>query len=325
MSHAIMLRAYGGPEALSWEAEETGAPGAGEIGVRHTAIGVNFIDTYQRTGLYPIALPACLGREAAGVIDAVGKKVRGFRVGDRVAYLAAGSGGAYRERRNIPAERAFKLPAQISDRAAAAMMLKGLTAWYLLRRTYRVRKGDTIVVHSAAGGVGLILCQWARHLGARVIGIVGSDEKAQLARKHGCRVTFIGGRDDWVAGVKKLTQGVGVPVVYDSVGKDTVFQSLDVLRPLGLMVSYGNSSGPVPPLAPLELSRRGSLYLTRPTLDTYVPTRAALASAVRELFGVVKSGKVKIRVGQTYALKDAAQAHRDLEARRTTGSTVLIP
>lgn len=325
MSHAIMLRAYGGPEALSWEAEEIGAPGAGEIAVRHTAIGVNFIDTYQRTGLYPIALPACLGREAAGVIDAIGKKVRGFKVGDRVAYLAAGAGGAYRERRNIPAERAFKLPVQISDQAAAAMMLKGLTAWYLLRRTYRVRKGDTIVVHSAAGGVGLILCQWARHLGARVIGIVGSDEKAQLARKHGCHVTFISGRDDWVAGVKKLTKGVGVPVVYDSVGKDTVFQSLDVLRPLGLMVSYGNSSGPVPPLAPLELSRRGSLYLTRPTLDTYVPTRAALESAVRELFAVVKSGKVKIRVGQTYALKDAAQAHRDLEARRTTGSTVLIP
>ena len=325
MSHAILLRAYGGPEALSWEAEEIGAPGAGEIAIRHTAIGVNFIDTYQRTGLYPVALPACLGREAAGVIDAAGKNVRGFKVGDRVAYLAAGSGGAYRERRNIAADRAFKLPSQISDRVAAAMMLKGLTAWYLLRRTYRVRKGDTIVVHSAAGGVGLILCQWARHLGARVIGIVGNDEKALLARKHGCRATFIAGRDDWVAGVRKLTKGVGVPVVYDSVGKDTVFQSLDVLRPLGLMVSYGNSSGPVPPLAPLELSRRGSLYLTRPTLDTYVPTRAALAGAVRELFAVVKSGKVKIRVGQAYALKDAAQAHRDLEARRTTGSTVLIP
>jgi NADPH2:quinone reductase len=324
MSHAILLRAYGGPEALSWETEEIDAPGAGEIAVRHTAVGANFIDVYQRTGLYPIPLPACLGREAAGVIEAVGKKVRGFKAGDRVAYLSAGA-GSYRERRNIPADRAFKLPAQISDMAAAAMMLKGLTAWYLLRRTYRVRKGDTLVVHSAAGGVGLILCQWARLLGARVIGIVGSDEKAQLARKHGCFATFIAGRDDWVAGVKKLTKGVGVPVVYDSVGKDTIFQSLDVLRPLGLMVTYGNSSGPVPPLAPLELSRRGSLFLTRPTLDHYVPTRATLESAVRELFAVVKSGKVKIRVGQTYALRDAAEAHRDLEARRTTGSTVLIP
>lgn len=325
MSQAILLRAYGGPDALSWEAEEIGAPAPGEIAVRHTAIGVNFIDTYQRTGLYPVALPACLGREAAGVIDAVGNGIRGFKVSDRVAYLAVGSGGSYRERRNISADRAFKLPAQISDRVAAAMMLKGLTAWYLLRQTYRVSKGDTIVVHSAAGGVGLILCQWARHLGARVVGIVGNDEKAQLARKNGCHATFIAARDDWVAGVKKLTQGVGVPVVYDSVGKDTFSQSLDALRPLGLMVSYGNSSGPVPPLAPLELSRRGSLFLTRPTLDTYVPTRAALAGAVRELFAVVKSGKVKIRIGQTYALKDAAEAHRDLEARRTTGSTVLLP
>jgi NADPH2:quinone reductase len=254
----------------------------------------------------------------------VGKRVRGFKVGDRVAYLS-GAPGAYRELRNVPADRAFKLPAQISDNAAAAMMLKGLTAWYLLRRTYRVKKGETIVVHAAAGGVGLILCQWARHLGARVVGIVGSDEKARLARKHGCHVTFVSGREDWVAGVRKLTKGMGVPVVYDSVGKDTFAQSLDVLRPLGLMVTYGNASGPVPPFAPLELSRRGSLYLTRPTLDHYIPTPAALAAAVRELFGVVKSGKVRIRIGQTYALKEAAQAHRDLEGRRTTGSTVLVP
>jgi NADPH2:quinone reductase len=285
---------------------------------------VNFIDTYQRTGLYPIALPACLGREAAGVVAAVGKRVRGFKLGDRVAYLS-GAPGAYRELRNVPADRAFRLPAQISDGAAAAMMLKGLTAWYLLRRTYRVKKGETIVVHAAAGGVGLILCQWARHLGARVVGIIGSDEKAQLARKHGCHVTFVSGRDDWVAGVRKLTKGIGVPVVYDSVGKDTFSQSLDVLRPLGLMVTYGNASGPVPPFAPLELSRRGSLFLTRPTLDHYIATPATLAAAVRELFGVVKSGKVKVRIGQTYPLREAAQAHRDLEARRTTGSTVLVP
>jgi NADPH:quinone reductase len=319
-----MLRAYGGPEALSWETEETGPPGAGEIAIRHTAIGVNFIDIYQRTGLYPVPLPACLGREAAGVVDAVGKRVRGFKVGDRVVYLAA-SAGSYRERRTVSADRAFKLPTQISDQAAAAMMLKGLTAWYLLRRTYRVRKGDSIVVHAAAGGVGLILCQWARHLGARVVGIVGSDEKARLARKHGCHATFVAGREDWVAGVRKLTKGAGVPVVYDSVGMETFSQSLDALRPLGLMVSYGNSSGPVPPVAPLELSRRGSLFFTRPTLDHYVATRAVLAGAVWELFAVVKSGKVKVRIGQTYALKDAAQSHRDLAARRTTGSTVLIP
>jgi NADPH2:quinone reductase len=324
MSHAVMLRAYGGPEALSWEPESVGDPGEGEIAVRHTAVGVNFIDVYQRTGLYPIPLPACLGREAAGVVEVVGKRVRGFKAGDRVVYLS-GSAGSYRERRNVSADRAFKLPAQISHQAAAAMMLKGLTAWYLLRRTYRVSKGDAIVVHAAAGGVGLILCQWARYLGARVIGIVGSAEKAQLARRHGCHTTFVIGREDWVAGVRKLTRGAGVPVVYDSVGKDTFSQSLDALRPLGLMVTYGNSSGPVPPVAPLELSRRGSLFFTRPTLDHYVPTRAALEGAVRELFAVVKSGKVKVHIGQTYALKDAAQSHRDLEARRTTGSTVLIP
>jgi NADPH2:quinone reductase len=324
MSHVIMLRAYGGPEALSWETETIGAPGDGELCVRHTAVGVNFIDVYQRTGLYPIPLPACLGREAAGVVDAVGRGVRGFKVGDRVAYLSA-SPGAYRERRNVAADRVLKLPAQISEQTAAAMMLKGLTAWYLLRRTYRVRKADAIVVHAAAGGVGLILCQWARHLGARVIGIVGSDAKAALARKHGCHATFISGREDWVAGVRRLTKGVGVPVVYDSVGKETFSQSLDCLRPRGLMVSYGNASGPVPPVVPLELSRRGSLYFTRPTLDHYIPTGTDLGGAARELFGVVKSRKVKIRIGQSYALKDAAQAHRDLEARRTTGSTVLIP
>jgi NADPH2:quinone reductase len=324
MTHAVLLRQYGGPEVLTWESEQIGPPGVGEIAVRHTAVGVNFIDTYQRTGLYPIPLPACLGREAAGVVAAVGKRVRGFKAGDRVAYLS-GAPGAYRELRNVPADRAFSLPAQISDQTAAAMMLKGLTAWYLLRRTHRVKKGETIVVHAAAGGVGLILCQWARHLGARVVGIVGSDEKAQLAHKHGCRVTFVSGREDWMAGVRKLTKGIGVPVVYDSVGKDTFSRSLDVLRPLGLMVTYGNASGPVPPFAPLELSRRGSLFLTRPTLDHYIATPAEFTAAVRELFGVVKSGKVKIRIGQTYPLKEAGQAHRDLEARRTTGSTVLVP
>src|SRR5258705_7161849 len=318
MPYAILLRAHGGPEALSWQPETIGPPADGAITVRHTAIGVNFIDTYMRTGLYPVPLPACLGRDAAGVVAAVGKRVRGFKVGDRVAYLSS-EAGAYREIRNVGADRAFKLPPQISDPAAAAMMLKGLTAWYLLRRTYRVKKGDTILVHAAAGGVGLILCQWAKRLGAKVIGIVGNAEKAALARKNGCHTTFILDSDDWVSGVKKLTQGVGVPVVYDSVGKDTFTGSLEALHPLGLMVTYGNSSGPVPPFAPLELSRRGSLFLTRPTLDHYVPTSKALATAVRELFGVVKSKQVKIHVGQTYALKDAAQAHRDLENRKTTG------
>jgi NADPH2:quinone reductase len=324
MAKVVRLHRYGGPEVLVLEDIDPEPPAPDEVQIRHTAIGLNYIDVYDRTGLYPMALPGVLGREAAGVIAAIGRKVRGFRIGDRVAYVHS-TPGAYSEQRNVPAARVVKVPAAISDREAAALMLKGLTAQYLLRRTYRVQRGDPILVHAAAGGVGLILCQWARALGAKVIGVVGSDAKAELARKNGCRHVLVAGRDALVPGVKELTKGEGVAVVYDSVGKDTFMESLDCLRPLGMMVAYGNASGPPPALSPLELAKRGSLFLTRPSLFSYVSTREALAAAARELFAVVKSRKVRIRVGQTYPLADAAQAHRDLEARLTTGSTVLLP
>ncbi len=324
MAKVVRLHRYGGPEALRLEEIELAPPAPDEVQIRHTAIGLNYIDVYDRTGLYPLPLPAVLGREAAGVVVALGRKSRGFRVGDRVAYVHS-TPGAYSELRNVPAARVVKVPAAISDREAAALMLKGLTAQYLLRRTYRVQRGEAILVHAAAGGVGLILCQWARALGARVIGVVGSDAKADLARKSGCRHVLISGRDALVASVKALTKGAGVAVVYDSVGRDTFMESLDCLRPLGMMVSYGNASGPPPAVSPLELSKRGSLYLTRPTLFSYVATREALAAAARELFAVVRSRKVRIRIGQTYPLAEVAEAHRDLEGRRTTGSTVLLP
>lgn len=324
MPKAIRVHEFGGPEVLRVEELDPGAPGAGEVQIHHTAIGLNYIDVYDRTGLYPMRLPGVLGREAAGVVTALGRGVRGVRKGDRVAYVLP-QPGAYCELRNVPAPRVVKVPAGIGDREAAALMLKGLTAWYLLRRTYRVQRGDPILVHAAAGGVGLILCQWARALGAIVIGVVGSDAKAELARRHGCRHVLISGRDEIVTRVKALTKGAGVAVVYDSVGRDTFMESLDCLRPLGMMVAYGNASGPPPAINPLELSKRGSLFLTRPSLFTYLPDRAALERAARELFAVVKSRKVRIRIGQTYPLTEAAQAHRDLEARATTGSTVLLP
>jgi NADPH2:quinone reductase len=323
MPKVVRLHRYGGPEALSIEELDPGPPGVDELQIRHTAIGLNYIDVYDRTGLYPLELPAVLGREAAGVVVATGKKVKDFRPGQRVAYVH--TPGAYSELRNVPAERVVRVPSGISDQEAAALMLKGLTAHYLLRRTYRVQRGDQILVHAAAGGVGLLLCQWARALGAMVIGVVGSDAKADLARKNGCRQVLISGRDEVVAGVRKLTRGAGVAVVYDSVGKDTFMESLDCLRPRGMMVSYGNASGPPPVFSPLELSKRGSLYLTRPTLFSYVATRAELAAAARELFAIVRARKVRVRIGQTYPLVEVAQAHRDLEARLTTGSTVLIP
>lgn len=303
---------------------DPGPPGPGEVQIRHTAIGVNYIDVYDRTGLYPMALPGILGREAAGVVTAVGRRVTGFKAGTRVAYVLP-QPGAYCELRNVPAERLVRIPRAISDEQAAALMLKGLTAHYLLRRTYRVSRGETILVHAAAGGVGLLLCQWAKALGARVIGVVGSEAKAELARRHGCRHVLVAGRDEIVASVRRLTRGEGVSVVYDSVGKDTFFESLDCLRPLGMMVTYGNASGPPPAISPLELSRRGSLFLTRPTLFSYIARREDLDAAARELFSVVRSGKVRVRIGQRYALTDAAEAHRDLEARRTTGSTILLP
>ena len=320
----IRFHEHGGPEVLRVEDCDPGMPGTGEAQVRHTAIGLNYIDVYDRTGLYPGELPSGVGREAAGVITALGRNVSGWRVGARVAYVDSRP-GAYCEVRNVPVERLVKIPRDLADEQAAAIMLKGLTARALLRRTYRVQRGDTLLVHAAAGGVGVMLTQWAKALGATVIGVVGSEAKAQLARRHGCRHVLIQGRDELVQSVRKLTRGAGVAVVYDSVGRDTFMASLDCLRPLGLMISYGNASGPPPPISPLELAKRGSLYLTRPTLISYIARRADLDVAVRELFSAVRAGVVRVKIGQRYPLAEAAAAHRDLEARRTTGSTVLIP
>ena len=323
MPHAMRIYEIGGPEKLRWEEVQVGAPGEGQVRVRSTAVGLNYIDTYQRSGLYPLPLPFTLGSEGAGVVEAVGPKVREFKAGDRVAY--AGPLGAYAEVLLRPADRLVKIPAGVDDKAAAAMMLKGLTAQYLIRRTYRVKKGDTILMHAAAGGVGQILCQWAKALGATVIGTVGSDEKVALAKKAGCKHVIVTSREKVSDRVKAITKGKGVPVVYDGVGKDTFMDSLDCLAPLGLMASFGNASGAVTQFNPGVLAAKGSLFLTRPTLGTYTATRADLVKAAAELFSAVKSGKVKITVNQTYPLREAAQAHRDLEARKTTGQTVLLP
>jgi len=324
MPKAVRFHETGGPEVLRFEEVEVAAPAPDEAQVRHTAIGVNFIDVYYRNGLYPTTLPSGIGHEAAGVVTAVGRKVKGLRVGDRVAYRLSKPGTAS-EVGNVRADLLVKIPSGVSDQQAAAIMLKGLTAHYLLFRTYRVAKGDYILVHAAAGGVGLLLCQWAKSIGAKVIGVVGSEPKADLARKNGCRYVLIIGQDDIVARVKEITRGEGVPVVYDAVGKDVFMLSLDCLRPLGMMVTFGNASGAVPPIAPLELSRRGSLYLTRPTLNDYVAKRGDLEKAAKALFAAVKSKKIRVHIGQTYPLAEAAKAYRDLEARLTTGSTVLIP
>lgn len=323
MPHAIRIHQNGGPEQLRWEEVGVAEPGPGEVRVRNTAIGLNFIDTYHRSGLYPMPLPLTLGSEGAGVVEAVGPKVKEFKVGDRVAY--AQPIGAYAEVLIRPVARLVKIPAGIKDETAAAMMLKGMTAWYLCRRTYRVKKGDTIVVHAAAGGVGQILCQWAKHLGATVIGTVGSDEKVALAKKVGCRHVVVMSREKLSERVKAITKGKGVPVVYDGVGKDTFTESLDCLAPLGLMASFGNASGAVPPVNIGILAQKGSLFLTRPTLVNYTSKREDLLTSARELFAVVKKGAVKITVNQRYPLREAAQAHRDLESRKTTGSTVLLP
>jgi NADPH2:quinone reductase len=314
---------YGGPEKLRWEQVQVGAPGEGQVLVRSTAVGLNFVDTYQRSGLYQVPLPFTPGSEGAGVVEAVGPKVKDLKVGDRVAY--SGPIGAYAEVLLRPADRMVKIPTGIDDKTAAAMMLKGLTAQYLLRRTYRVKKGDTILMHAAAGGVGLILCQWARALGATVIGTVGSDEKAALAKKAGCKHVIVLSREKFPERVKEITKGKGVPVVYDGIGKDTFMDSLDCLAPLGMMASFGNASGAVTQFNPGILAQKGSLFLTRPTLNTYAASREALLSGARELFAVVKSGKVKIAINQTYPLREAAQAQIDLAARKTTGSTVLLP
>ena len=324
MPKAIRIHEVGGADVLRYEDFDPGPPAEGELQLRHTAIGLNYIDVYDRTGLYVMPLPAGLGREAAGVVTAIGRKVKGFKKGDRVAYVHT-QPGSYCELRNLPAARVVKLPKAISDEQAAAMMLKGLTAQYLLRRTYRVKKGDWIMVTAAVGGVGSILCQWAKALGAKVIGVVGSDTKVALARREGCKHVLVMGKDDLVARVKEITKGVGVPVVYDSVGKETFFAALDCLSPLGMMVTYGNASGPPPLMSPMELAKRGSLFLTRPSLFAYIAKREDLDAAAKELFRAVTTRKVKLHVGQRYPLLEAAQAHRDLESRKTVGSTVLIP
>lgn len=324
MPRAIRIHETGAPEVMRLEDVEVPPPGEGEVQVRHTAIGLNFIDIYDRTGLYPHDLPTGLGREGAGVITAIGRKVRGFRVGERVAYVHAVP-GSYCELRNVPATRLVKVPRAVSDEQAAVLSLKGMTACFLLRHAYRVKRGDVIVVHAAAGGVGTLLCQWGRALGAIVIGVVGSDAKAVLARRNGCRHVLVRGRDPLAASVKKLTKGVGAHVVYDAVGKDTFVESLDSLRPRGLMVLYGSASGPVDAFSPTELVKRGSLFLTRPTLFDYTRDRKDLEVIARETFTAVKKQWIRIRINQRYALADAAQAHRDLESRATTGASILVP
>ena len=322
MSNVVRIRQVGGPEVLRWEDVDVGNPEAGQALIRQTAAGLNYIDTYHRTGLYPVAsLPVVLGMEGAGVVEAVGQGVREVSVGDRVAYCMAI--GGYAERRLVQARVLVRLPDGISDEQGAAMMLKGCTAQYLLRRTYTVKPGETILIHAAAGGVGLIACQWAKLLGATVIGTVGSPDKAAVAKAHGCDHTINYKTEHFVERVQEITNGAGVPVVYDSVGKDTFTASLDCLRPRGLMVSFGESSGAIPPFSPGVLATKGSLFLTRPTLATYTGTREELVATANQLFDVVLKGAVKIEVNQTYPLNQAAQAHRDLESRKTTGSTLF--
>ncbi len=324
MPHAIRLHATGGPEVLSWDEVAVGAPGPGEARVRHTAVGVNYIDTYHRSGLYPMVLPSGLGTEAAGTVLAVGEGVNWVAPGDRVAYCTAPL-GAYSTERVVPADKLVRLPAAVDDRSAAALMLKGLTVQYLFRQTFPLQPGQTILFHAAAGGVGLIACQWARALGVTMIGTVGSEAKAALAREHGCAHAIVYTRENFVERVKEITGGKGVPVVYDAVGKDTFPQSLDCLMPRGMFVSFGNSSGPIAAFNIGMLAQKGSLYATRPTLFTYAANRASLSSMADEMFAMVESGKLRAEVGQVFALKDAADAHRALQARQTTGATLLLP
>ena len=325
MAKAIRIHETGGPEVMRFEDYDPGRPAAGEALVRHEAVGLNFIDVYQRNGTYPLpSLPALLGMEGAGVVEAVGEGVTEVAAGDRVAYAGLPP-GAYAEKRLIPAHRLVRLPDAISTRQGAAMMLQGMTARYLLHGCYKVKSGDRILIHAAAGGVGLIVCQWANHLGATVIGTVGSEKKAELARAHGCHHTILYDREDFSERTREITDGRGVDVVYDSVGQATFMKSLDCLRPMGMMVSFGQSSGLVAPFNPGILSAKGSLFLTRPTLMTYTARRDDLLEHAHDLFEVVQSGAVKIEVRQTYALSEAARAHADLEARKTTGSTILLP
>jgi NADPH:quinone reductase len=323
MPKAIRFHQTGGPEVLRLEDVPLADPGPGEARVRHAAVGVNFVDIYHRTGLYPLPLPSGLGVEAAGRVEAVGPGVKDVAPGDRVAYVAGP--GSYAEVRNVSADRLVKLPAGLSEETAAAAMLKGLTVHALIRRTYPVKPGDTVLWHAASGGVGLVAVQWLKALGATVIGTVGSDQKAALATAHGCDHVIVYTREDFVARVKELTNGEGVPVVYDSVGKSTFDGSLDSLRPLGMMVTFGNASGPVPPFDPVLLSRKGSLYLTRPTVFTYIARREDLLRGAAELFEVIGSGKVKVEVGGRWPLAEAAKAQAALASRKTTGSLVLLP
>ena len=323
MTHAIRLHEQGGPDVLRWEEIDVGAPGEGEVLLKQTAVGLNFIDVYHRSGAYKLPqLPGSVGMEAAGVVEAVGAGVTEFKAGDRVAY-AGYAPGAYTEQRIMPTHRLVPVPDEIDDRHAAAMMLQGMTTEYLVCRTYPVKAGETVLFHAAAGGVGLIACQWLKKIGATVIGTVGSDDKAQLAKAHGCDHTIVYSRENFVERVKEITDGKGVPVVYDSVGKDTWEGSLDCLRPRGLMVSFGAASGTPPELSVNTLQFKGSLYLTRPTMMHYVAERADLLKCASTLFDMVKGG-LKVEINQTYDLKDAAQAHRDLEARKTTGSTIFV-
>ena len=324
MPHAIRMQATGGPDVLVLEEVAVGAPGAAEARVRHTAIGVNYLDTYHRSGLYPLPMPSGIGQEAAGVVESVGEGVDWVKPGDRVAYCG-GTPGAYATERVLPAERLVKIPDGIDDVTAATLMLKGLTVQYLFRQTYALKAGETILFHAAAGGVGLIACQWARALGVTMIGTVGSDAKAELARANGCAHTIVYTREDFVARTKELTGGKGVPVVYDSIGKDTFPQSLDCLMPRGLFVSFGNASGAIPAFNLGLLAQKGSLYATRPTLFSYATNRASMKTMSDDLFALVQAGKIKSEARQTFALKDAAAAHRALESRATTGATVLLP
>jgi NADPH2:quinone reductase len=324
MPKAIRFHQTGGPEVLRLDDVDVPAPGPGQARVRHRAIGVNFLDTYHRSGLYPLPLPSGVGSEAAGVVEAVGDGVAGVKPGDRVGYCM-GAVGAYSEVRNVPADRLVPLPDDVDDRDAAALMLKGLTVQYLFRQTYRLSGGETIVFHAAAGGVGLIACQWARALGVTLIGTVGSDAKAALAKEHGAAHVIVYTREDFVERVRALTGGAGVPVVYDSIGKDTFPASLDCLRPRGMFVSFGASSGAIPPFNIMLLAQKGSLFATRPSLQTYSAKREDLLAAADELFAMVRAGKIRSDIRQTYPLKDAAEAHRRLESRDTTGATILLP
>jgi NADPH2:quinone reductase len=322
-TEAIRVHGFGGPEVLQWESIELPAPAAGEVAIRQTAIGLNFIDTYHRSGLYPLELPSGIGVEAAGLVEALGPGVAGIAVGDRVAYTGLPP-GAYARRRNWPVDRLVKLPAGITDDVAASMMLKGLTAWYLLRRSYRVQSGDSVLLYAAAGGTGTLLSQWAKALGARVIGVVSTAAKAELARAYGCAETVHADDSAFVRKVRDLSGG-GVSVVYDSIGRETFLRSLDFLRRHGTMVSFGNASGPVEPFSPMELAKRGSLHLTRPSVFDFIATRADLEAGTGELFSLVARGAVRSVIGQRFPLSDAARAHRELESRRTTGATILDP